>query len=216
MVLRSYAAFARDDIETAVATVHPEVEWIEPDEFPHGGRRQGPEAVADYLRSSRALWAELVSEPTAHRRGEDIVGVHHVFGRLLNGSPRDVTVADVFTIRNGLVVRMQAYADPAEALSRGRRQIRDVRADRVAGRPAFDIPSTGDALTARGAERVVALITERAPEAVRLRSVLGLRLTRRHPLERLVNRSGRRVSCCLVCCEAWGLMCGGMGTFPPR
>jgi ketosteroid isomerase-like protein len=28
-----------------------------------------------------------------------------------------VTVADVYTIRDGQVVRMQAYADPAEALA---------------------------------------------------------------------------------------------------
>jgi ketosteroid isomerase-like protein len=119
LVLKSYAAFARGDIDQAVAPLHPDVEWIEPDEFSYGGRRQGPEDVADYLRSSRALWAQFVSEPTPHRRGDDIVIVHHVFGRLVDGSPHDVTVADVFTVRNGLVVRMQAYADPAEALSSG-------------------------------------------------------------------------------------------------
>jgi hypothetical protein len=28
----------------------------------------GPAAVADYLRDSRSLWAELVSEPAATRR----------------------------------------------------------------------------------------------------------------------------------------------------
>jgi ketosteroid isomerase-like protein len=43
--------------------------------------------------------------------------VHHVFGRVVDGSHRDVTVADVFTVRQGQVVRMQAYADPAEPLA---------------------------------------------------------------------------------------------------
>jgi len=119
LVLNSYEAFARGDIDQAVAPLHPDVEWVEPDEFPHGGRRQGPEAVADYLRSSRALWAEFASEPTPHRRGDDIVIVHHVSGRLIDGTPHDVTVADVFTVRDGVVVRMKAYADPAEALASG-------------------------------------------------------------------------------------------------
>jgi ketosteroid isomerase-like protein len=119
LVLKSYAAFARGDIDQAMASLHPEVEWIEPDEFPDGGRRQGSEAVADYLRSSRARWAEFISEPTPHRRDDDIVIVHHLSGRLVDGSPHDVTVADVFTVRDGLVVRMKAYADPAEALPPG-------------------------------------------------------------------------------------------------
>ena len=116
LLLRSYAAFARGDIDEAVAPLHPDVEWVEPDEFPNGGRRTGPAAVADYLSQSRAMWAELVSEATPYRRGRDIVIVHHLSGRLTDGSPRDVTVADVFTVQDGRVVRMQAYANPSEAL----------------------------------------------------------------------------------------------------
>jgi ketosteroid isomerase-like protein len=112
LVLDAYAAFARGDIDGAVAGLHPDVEWIEPDEFPGGGRRHGPAAVADYLRASRSSWAELTSEPTAHRRGEDIVVVHHVRGRRVDGTPAEATVADVYTVRNGQVVRMHAYADP--------------------------------------------------------------------------------------------------------
>ena len=118
VVLTAYAAFARGDIDQAIAGLHPHVEWIEPEQFPYGGRRVGPTAVADYLRNSRSLWAELVSEPTATRRGNDIVVVHHVHGRLADGTFRDVTVADVFTFNNGLIVRMQAYGDPAQALAK--------------------------------------------------------------------------------------------------
>jgi ketosteroid isomerase-like protein len=117
LVLRAYEAFARGDIEQAVESLHPDVEWVEPDEFPGGGLHRGPAAVADYLRGSRAMWAELVSEPTAHRRGDKIVVVHRVHGRLVDGNPHDATVADVFTVVDGRVVGMTAYADPAEALA---------------------------------------------------------------------------------------------------
>jgi ketosteroid isomerase-like protein len=116
-VLAAYAAFARGDIDLAVAGLHGQVEWIEPEEFPYGGRRVGPAAVADYLRRPRSMWADLVSEPAAHRRGDDIVIVHHVHGHLVDGTFRDATVADVFTFRDGMVVRMQAYADPAQAFA---------------------------------------------------------------------------------------------------
>lgn len=115
--LAAYAAFERGDIDQAVAGLHPQVEWIEPEEFPNGGRRVGPAAVADYLRRSRSMWSELVSEPTAHRRGNDIVVIHHLHGHLADGTFRDATAADVFTFRDGLVVRMQAYADPAQAFA---------------------------------------------------------------------------------------------------
>jgi ketosteroid isomerase-like protein len=115
LVLDAYAAFARGDIDAAVARLHPDVEWIEPDEFPGGGRRQGPAAVAEYLRASRSSWAELTSEPVARRRGEDIVVVHRVRGRRADGRPAEATVADVYTVRDGQVVRMHGYADPDQA-----------------------------------------------------------------------------------------------------
>ena len=117
VVLAAYAAFARGDIDQAIARLHPRVEWIEPGQFPYGGRRVGPAAVAGYLRDSRSSWAELVSEPAATRRGNDIIVVHRLHGRLADGTFRDVTVADVFTFSNGLIVRMQAYGDPAQALA---------------------------------------------------------------------------------------------------
>ncbi len=92
--------------------LHPDVEWIEPDEFPGGGRYVGPAAVAGYLEASRARWAELHSQPTARRAGDRIVVVHRVTGRLLDGTAVDNAVADVFTVEASLVTHMQAYADP--------------------------------------------------------------------------------------------------------
>jgi ketosteroid isomerase-like protein len=115
MIRAAYAAFARGDISEAVARMHPQVEWIEPEEFPGGGRRTGPAAVAEYLAASRAGWAELHSSATVYRQGDTIVARHHVHGRLASGAAHEATVADVFTVRDGLVVHMQAYADPAQA-----------------------------------------------------------------------------------------------------
>jgi ketosteroid isomerase-like protein len=115
LIQAAYAAYARGDIDEVVASLHPQVVWIEPDEFPGGGRRVGPPAVADYLRASRSGWAELNSAATVYRQGATVVALHHLSGRLANGTPHEATVADVFTVRGGQVVRMHAYADPAEA-----------------------------------------------------------------------------------------------------
>ena len=70
MVLKSYQAYARGDIDAAVSPLHREVEWIEPDEFPNGGRHDGSAAATEYLRKSRAMWSDIVSETTPYRRGE--------------------------------------------------------------------------------------------------------------------------------------------------
>lgn len=111
LVLRAYEAWERGDIDAAVADMAPDIEWVEPEEFPNGGRRQGPAAVAEYLRASRAGWSELRSERTAHRRGDDVAIVHHVTGTLLDGTAQEVLVADVFTVEDGRVVRMHASTD---------------------------------------------------------------------------------------------------------
>ncbi|MFG2004216.1 nuclear transport factor 2 family protein [Spirillospora sp. NPDC048911] len=115
LVLKAYEAFAAGDIDSATVALHPDVEWIEPDEFPNGGRRVGPASVAEYLTASRAMWSELTSERTPYRHGDDIVIIHRVYGMLADGTPNEATVADVFTVRDGQVVKMQAYADPEEA-----------------------------------------------------------------------------------------------------
>jgi ketosteroid isomerase-like protein len=109
IVVAAYAAFARADIEAAIAHLDPDVEWIEPDDFPDGGRHLGREAVRRYLQRSRDGWSELRSTPTVHRRGERLVFEHRVDGVLQDGRPRQAAVADVFTFRDGLVVHMRAY-----------------------------------------------------------------------------------------------------------
>ncbi|HEY2298731.1 MAG TPA: nuclear transport factor 2 family protein [Jatrophihabitans sp.] len=114
IVVAAYRAFAAGDIHSAVTDLHPDVEWIEPLEFPNGGRRVGRAAVFEYLQSSRASWRELRSTPAVSRRGERIVAVHHIEGVLVDGTPHEATVADVFTVRGEQVVHMKAYADPSE------------------------------------------------------------------------------------------------------
>jgi ketosteroid isomerase-like protein len=117
VVLAAYDAFARGDIAAAVADLDPEVEWVEPISFENGGRRTGPAAVAEYLEAARAGWKHLTSEPVAHRVGPEIVVVHRLHGILLDGTPSELEVADVFRFREGRIGRMRAYEAPEEAFA---------------------------------------------------------------------------------------------------
>jgi ketosteroid isomerase-like protein len=117
VVLAAYEAYARGDIAAATKDLDPEVEWIEPITFPDGGRRVGPAAVVEYLEASRSGWKHLTSEPTARRVGPEVVVLHRLHGILLDGTPREAEVADVFRFRDGRIGRMRAYEAPEEAFA---------------------------------------------------------------------------------------------------
>src|SRR5205814_1443111 len=59
----AYAAFNRGDMEAAVESLDPQIEWTEPAEFPGGGTYHGRDGAKRYLTQSRAAWAEVISEP---------------------------------------------------------------------------------------------------------------------------------------------------------
>jgi uncharacterized protein len=114
----AYAAFNRGDVDAAVASLDPQIEWIEPAEFPGGGAFHGRDEVKRYLAQSRAPWAEGSSEPERFIiSGNRIVVFVHAKFRLQGSNQwTDVTLADVYTLRDGKIVEMRAFADRQEAL----------------------------------------------------------------------------------------------------
>jgi len=56
-------AFNRGDMDAAVASVDPQIEWTEPAESPGAGTYHGRDAAKGYLTQSRAAWPEVISEP---------------------------------------------------------------------------------------------------------------------------------------------------------
>ena len=114
----AYSAFNRGDMDAAVAGLDPQIEWNEPPEFPGGGAYHGREAVKRYLTQSRANWAEGASEPEQMiPAGDRIVVMVHARFRLKGSETwQDVKLADVYTVRDGKIVAMRAFADRQEAL----------------------------------------------------------------------------------------------------
>ena len=102
---RAYEAFNARDVEAALALMHSDVDWQNAIE---GGRLHGRDAL-------RADWAGQFAtidprvEPlrfTPRNSGRIAVDVHQVV-HALNGSPiSDARVVHVYTLRDGLVERM--------------------------------------------------------------------------------------------------------------
>jgi uncharacterized protein len=114
----AYAAFNRGDIDAAVVSLDEHIEWSEPAEFPGGGIYHGREGARRYLSQSRASLAEGTSEPVQFiSAGNRIVVFVHAHVRPQGSREwHDIDLADVYTIRDGRIVQMQAFANRQEAL----------------------------------------------------------------------------------------------------
>jgi uncharacterized protein len=115
----AYSAFNRGDIDAAVEGLDLQIAWIEPaEEFPGGGTYHGRDGAKHYLTQSRAAWAEVSSEPERFiAAGKRIVVFVHARVRPKGGNEwQDVKLVDVYTVRDGKIVEMRAFADRQEAL----------------------------------------------------------------------------------------------------
>ena len=105
LLLRAYEAFNARDIEAAIALMHPDVDWPNAME---GTRVHGHDGVRDYwTRQFTAIQSRV--EPrglTADPDGRVVVDVHQVVHDTAGVLLADTMVQHVYTIRDGLVTRM--------------------------------------------------------------------------------------------------------------
>lgn len=80
---------------------------------------EGKEAVVEATRELREPWDEARMEiEELVEDGERVIACIHVQGRgRASGAVADAHVAHVWTIRDGLVQRMEYYGDQAEAMA---------------------------------------------------------------------------------------------------
>lgn len=102
----AYAAFNRRDLETALALLHPEVEWANGLE---GGTVHGPEAVRAYWTRQWGLIDPQV-EPLGFEEqvaGRVVVKVHQVVRDLQGAVLADRMVCHAYAFEGDLVRRME-------------------------------------------------------------------------------------------------------------
>lgn len=120
----AYAALNRNDIPGFVQLLDPQIERIEPADFPLSGVYHGLEAVTAHFVKARGSWAEGSCEPERFivappgAAGEDrVIVIVHVRVRLKHETEwREGRVADAFTFRNGKAVQFRTFVDEQQAL----------------------------------------------------------------------------------------------------
>ncbi len=105
LIKKAYAAFNERDIDTALSTMHPEVQW--PKAF-EGGYVTGHDAIREYWTRQ---WTEISPrvEPVGfeqRKNGTLAITVHQVVRDLGGHVTFDGNVKHVYTLQNGLLRRM--------------------------------------------------------------------------------------------------------------
>jgi ketosteroid isomerase-like protein len=104
--------------EMALERFDPNIAIIESDTIPGAPSAEGIDAVRRYIESFANYWAEIRFEPQEYIEADDrVVVVARLVGRgTQSGVEVTRTWAYVWTIRAKRALRVEAYADRAEAL----------------------------------------------------------------------------------------------------
>jgi len=105
LLTRAYAAFNARDVDTALATMQPNVEW--PNGI-DGGVVHGRDAVRDYWRRQWAIIDPRV-EPRRFSTagGQTVVDVHQVVRDLAGNVLKEQHLRHAYVLDNGLIRRME-------------------------------------------------------------------------------------------------------------
>jgi uncharacterized protein len=114
----AYAALNRNDIAGFVKAFDPQIERIEPAEFPGGGTYHGLAAVTAHVSQGRSTWAEGSCEPERFIIAGDriIVFIYVRVRRKDETEWREGRIADVYTFRNGKAIQFRTFANERQAL----------------------------------------------------------------------------------------------------
>ncbi|MFC5065577.1 nuclear transport factor 2 family protein [Actinomycetospora atypica] len=115
VVRRLYAGFAARDTAAIGAVLHPEVRVYQAGELPWAGTYEGPAGVQAFLGALLGHVDPEVEVVDLFAAGDAVVQVGRSRGRAhATGRTFDASEVHVFRVRDGLVVRFEAFVDVAE------------------------------------------------------------------------------------------------------
>ena len=120
IVRRATDAYNRHDFEEASRWMDPELEWdMSRVEVPDPGVYRGFDGLATFVKLWEESWEALELAPEEFiEAGEQAVSVVRQFGRgRLSGAEVEQRFAQLWSFRNGKIVRMEMYPDRQAALA---------------------------------------------------------------------------------------------------
>ena len=117
LVREGLAAMEQADVETLLEQAHPEIEWVNPDYAVEPGTRHGLAGYRKAIEATHDSFEELRFVAEEILDLDDRVVVTGVFSARGKGSGAEIKqrFGNVFTIKDGKVIRMEWYNDAAQA-----------------------------------------------------------------------------------------------------
>jgi uncharacterized protein len=119
IVRRANALTNDGDLGGAFRLLHPDIEWVIAREHPGARTLSGHEALAEYQRD----WQETLPDVRATLdrvldAGDMVVAIGTVRGTgTESGADVQVPIGFLFTLRDGLITRVEEFLDPAAAVA---------------------------------------------------------------------------------------------------
>jgi ketosteroid isomerase-like protein len=116
---RAYEAFQRGGVEEALEYLHPEIEWNMSEQFARASRAfHGYDGVREVAAIFDEYFDDLRAEPREFiDAGDKVIVPVRLHGRLKGtGEKAEYDLVQVWTLRMGRAVRLDAYSDRDEAL----------------------------------------------------------------------------------------------------
>jgi ketosteroid isomerase-like protein len=120
LIGRLFHAFNQRDAETIVELCSEQMEFfaVTGEEAGREAPYSGREGLSDYLADVARLWEELLITPSrVELRGERLLVVGRVYVRSRELGIRDMPVAWIWQLREGLFVRGEVFVDPDVAVA---------------------------------------------------------------------------------------------------
>jgi ketosteroid isomerase-like protein len=117
LVRRMWEAFLENDLQSALSSYDPDVEW-DGTNLPDGKVGRGLDAIMDHITRWSAMWESwnVEVERVIDAGGDHVVVLIRETGRSTSGLDMDERHAELYRIRDGRIVRRQGFSDPNEAL----------------------------------------------------------------------------------------------------
>jgi serine phosphatase RsbU (regulator of sigma subunit)/ketosteroid isomerase-like protein len=121
LVGRLFHAFNQRDEVAIVSLCAPEMEFftVTGGEAGHDAPYRGPDGLREYLADVERVWeALLITLGAVERQGNRLLAFGRVYVRSRELGIRDMPVAWIWNVEDGLFTRGEVFVDPAEAISR--------------------------------------------------------------------------------------------------
>jgi ketosteroid isomerase-like protein len=117
VVRRMLEAFIRNDLETTLACLDPDIEW-DGTNLPDGKIARGLDAVLDHAARWADMWEgwEVELEDVIDAGGDKVIAFIRERGRSKAGLDMDEQHSELYIVRAGRIIYRKGFSDPHEAL----------------------------------------------------------------------------------------------------